>query len=369
MFATLRIIVSKIFLDYFLLVKGFLLSFFTKKQAMKEDIDFVVLWVDGSDPEWLKTKEKYEKEFKIYKGSNGEERYRDWDFFHYWFRAVEKYAPWVRNVYLVTCGQVPKWLDVNHPKLRLVNHNDFIDKKYLPTFNSSAIEINLHKIKGLGEYFVYFNDDIILTKPVKPEDFFQGGKPLISAAGYPIRNYSWRNVWHHNLFSIMGMVSQYDWEKIIRRNPEKWFCYKYRQYLRHNWRMCVDSYMSGFYYVHFASPLRKSTLKKTEEVFNEAFKETSANKFRSPYDITQLLFKIFEIADGNFIPCSPYKYGRFLSLASQYQIIENNIKQQKHKMVCVNDSYDIDKDSFEIIKKRIIFAFDQILPDKSTFEI
>ena len=351
------------------MLKGFIFSFFSKSKAMDEEIDFVVLWVDGNDPKWRATKEKFEKEYKIYKGANGEERYRDWELFHYWFRGVEKFAPWVRNIYLVTCGQVPEWLNINHPKLRLVNHEDFIDHNYLPTFNSSAIEINLHHIKGLGEYIVYFNDDMLLTKPVKPEDFFQGGKPLTCAAGLPIRNYFKNEVWYFNLFSMMGLATKYNWEEVIRKHPEKWFCHKYGKYLRHNWRMCIDSYMSGFYYVHFASPFRKSTLENTERDFKEAFEETSSCKFRGPFNITQQLFKIYDIVHGDFVPCSPYHFGKMHSLEPQYNLIEDDIKKQRYKMVCVNDSSKLDRESFEKVKCQIQNAFRQILPNKSSFEL
>lgn len=369
MLQILKIYVSKIFLDFYLLIKGFILSFFISKKGMNEEIDFVVLWVDGNDPKWRSTKVEYEKKYNIYKGSNGEERYREWNQFHYWFRAVEKYAPWVRHVYLVTCGQVPDWLNTNHPKLRLVNHIDFMDKNDLPTFNSSAIEINLHHIEELGEYFVYFNDDMILTKPVKPEDFFQGGKPLTSAAGFPIRNSVANEVFRHNLFTMEGLAAKYNWEEIIRKWPEKWFNHKYGKYLRHNWRICKDLYMSGFHYVHFASPLRKSTLERTEQEFKKAFKETSHNRFRCPSDITQLLFKINDIAHGDYIPCSPYYFGHYYNLAQGYKVISNDIKKQRHLMVCINDNPDVTKENFETIRSSISEALESILPEKSTYEL
>ena len=77
-------------------------------------IDFVVTWVDNQDAAWKSEKEHYEKIMGICQdlGDNGEERYRDWELFRYWFRAVETYAPWVRNVYLVTWGHVPQWLNL-----------------------------------------------------------------------------------------------------------------------------------------------------------------------------------------------------------------------------------------------------------------
>lgn len=134
-------------------------------------IDFVVTWVDGNDPVWQAEKAKYSPSKNA---DNRNVRFRDWDNMQYWFRAVEKFAPWVNKVHFVTYGHLPKWLNTNNPKLNIAKHSDFIPKEYLPTFSSRTIEFNLHRIKGLAERFVYFNDDMFLLKPVKRELFFAG---------------------------------------------------------------------------------------------------------------------------------------------------------------------------------------------------
>src|SRR5699024_7559051 len=113
-------------------------------------IDFVITWVDDSDSDWLNAKNSYvENEVK----DSRDIRYRDWDTLHFLFRGIEKFTPWVNKVFLVTWGHLPKWLNLNHPKLRVVKHEEFIPKKYLPTFNSHTIELNLHRIKDLSERF------------------------------------------------------------------------------------------------------------------------------------------------------------------------------------------------------------------------
>ena len=86
---------------------------------MREKIDFVIMWVDGSDPKWLAEKNKYsEKKVSIDDGIN---RYRDMNLLKYWFRGVEKYTPWVNKIYFVTWGHLPKWLDTSNPKLVIVS--------------------------------------------------------------------------------------------------------------------------------------------------------------------------------------------------------------------------------------------------------
>ena len=129
----------------------------------KEPIDFVITWVDGNDPKWQEEKDKTLIAQGLGVHIDGrKERYRDWDNLQYWFRGVEKYAPWVRKIHFVTWGHMPEWLNVDHPKLHIVKHEDFIPKEFLPTFNSHTIEWNFHRIEGLSEHFLYFNDDMFL---------------------------------------------------------------------------------------------------------------------------------------------------------------------------------------------------------------
>ena len=68
---------------------------------------------------------------------------------------MEQYAPWVNKVYLVTNGTFPEWVNAECPKLVLVRHEDYIPEKFLPTFSSHTIELNMDKIPGLSEHFVY----------------------------------------------------------------------------------------------------------------------------------------------------------------------------------------------------------------------
>ena len=138
------------------------------------EIDFVILWVDGNDPAW---REEFVRTRQAENDDASEIRYRDWRNLHYWFRSAERFAPWVRKVHFITWGHLPAWLRRDHPKLHIVNHRDFIPAEYLPTFNSNTIELNIHRIEGLADRFVLFNDDTFLTRGCRPEDFFRRGVP------------------------------------------------------------------------------------------------------------------------------------------------------------------------------------------------
>ena len=78
----------------------------------------------------------------------------------------------IRTVHLVVSNkeQVPEWLDQS--KVHVVLHEDIIPKELLPTFNSTTIEMFLHKIPGLAEHFIYSNDDMMPMNKMDVHDFF-----------------------------------------------------------------------------------------------------------------------------------------------------------------------------------------------------
>lgn len=99
-------------------------------------------------------------------------RFEDHEELRYSLRGLERYAGWIRHVYIVTNGQVPTWLDLSHPRVTIVPHSAiFPNPSHLPTFSSPAIEANLHRIPGLSKRFVYLNDDTFFGAPVVPDNF------------------------------------------------------------------------------------------------------------------------------------------------------------------------------------------------------
>ncbi len=143
------------------------------RQPQEEPIDVVYTWVDGSQAEF----QEQLQHFRKLEGCDdyeciGENRFYDNEELRFSLRSLERYAPWVRNVYIVTKDQVPHWLVTSHPRLTLVSHKSlFSCADWLPTFNSHAIEWQLSRIPGLAKRFIYFNDDMFLGGPVAPSDF------------------------------------------------------------------------------------------------------------------------------------------------------------------------------------------------------
>lgn len=147
-------------------------------RSVTEPIDLVYTWVDGTDPEWRARMVAARTEIDpaaVEESATDESRFASRDELKFSLRSVEYYASWFNHIYLVTDGQVPEWLDLDHPKLTVIDHKDiFADTTALPVFNSHAIESQLHHITGLTERYVYLNDDVFFMRPTDPELFFEG---------------------------------------------------------------------------------------------------------------------------------------------------------------------------------------------------
>jgi UDP-N-acetylglucosamine-lysosomal-enzyme len=135
--------------------------------------DIVYTYVNANDPNHIRLLDKFKSTYYADADAIGRHRFQDNDELKYSLRSIEKYAPWARYIFIVTNDQIPSWLDKNHPKIKLISHKQiFPNKSHLPTFNSLAIESHLHRIPGLSRRFLYFNDDILLGKPISIEDFY-----------------------------------------------------------------------------------------------------------------------------------------------------------------------------------------------------
>ncbi len=178
------------FFSFVLLLCCFAFSLFSEEKPV---IDVIYTWVDGSDSEWQKSRAEWfhtmNPEAPPTQDAQAARRFRDREELRYSLRALQAYAPFVRHIYIVTCEQKPKWLK-DHPKISIVSHKDIFRKSSdLPTFNSMAIEANLHHIPGLSEYYLYFNDDVFLMRPMKESDFFtEEGKVRIFLSKHPLEN-------------------------------------------------------------------------------------------------------------------------------------------------------------------------------------
>lgn len=341
-----------------------------------EKIDFVVTWVDGNDPAWIAEKRKWQS---MSTGAmcetgdaNADCRYRsDGESLHYWFRAVEKFAPWVNMIHFVTCGQKPEWLDENNPKLHLVDHKDFIPAKFLPTFNANTIEMNLHRLEALSERFVLFNDDMFLLQPVGQDFFFRNGDPVLDT-DLRISPFLGYNNWSRFVFNGYCLVNQsFNTRQTIWKNRRKWFNVKALglKRVRQN-LLCylANKTVPVGAYSHVANPHLKSSLEEVWQKWPDAMDNTSSSKFRTDDKVNQWMLCAWNQAKGRFYPVHEKNRGQNVEISSNtLGWICQLIREQSVPQICINDTQNNDT-NFAVSMARICEAFDAILPEKSSFE-
>lgn len=329
------------------------------------DIDFVITWVDMNDPKWQAEFGKYSGNGNNIKNGVSEARFRDYGFLKYWFRGVEKFAPWVRKIHFVTSGQRPEWLDVDNPKINLVSHKDYIPEQFLPTFNSVVIEYYLHKIPGLSEHFVYFNDDFYIIDKIGVERFFRNGLPCdIAAFKY---NPSWSQ-WYRTLQNSISIINRYfDKKEIMDRDHDKWFDRSYGSKARWNYILKPYNKFIPLRTPHNAQPYLKSTFEEVWSVVGKELTEASNNKFRSFSDYTPELFRTWQICKGNFEPYNTYSDTKMFPLMIKSKQAIKAIYNQSYKLICLNDNVHIR--NYSQVMENLQNAFETILPEKSTFEL
>lgn len=328
-------------------------------------IDFVITWVDGSDPEWLN-----EKQIFFPEDNADPQRFRDWNLLKYWFRGVEKFAPWVNKIHFITWGHLPEFLNVNHPKLNIVNHADYLEEDYRPTFNSNAIELSMHKIKDLSEYFVYFNDDMYLIKSVSENEFFKNKLPRDVAILNPIVPKKYDSISSIMLNNTSIINENFSFRKSFKKNWKKWINLKYKQLLPLNFMFQPWNNIVGLYQQHLPSSFLKSTFTEVWKKEFELLDGTSKRKKRdNKKDINQWLIKQWLVMEGNFEP-RDINFGKYIMIEEKEDIQEFIEAQNKKttKVICLNDHVNNNQNLEEIIND-INLEFKKMLPNKSKFEI
>jgi len=337
-------------------------------ESPKYPIDFVVLWVDGSDSKWLKKKQQYKPDIDI---ADTVARYRDWGIFKYWFRAVEKYAPWVNHIYLVTDNQKPEWLNEKHPKLTIIDHKDILELKNLPVYNASAIEINIHRIPNLSNHFVFFNDDMFIVNKVKPTDFFKNNLPVEIANLNAATGMEGDQLFAKLMFNDTLLINRHFNKKdVVHKHPSKWLNPKYGTFNIRTLSQIIYPYFTGYRPRHLPAPFLKSTFEELWQEEGDILRATSSHKFRHENDVNQHAFIQWQLCKNQFVP-GKESSGRYIRLDnSNINKVTKVIRSRKLKTICINDgvSNNIKKTEYIRIQRRLVDAFEEKLPSPSSFE-
>lgn len=277
-------------------------------------IDVVYTWVDGEDPAWQERRAAAAGTAYHPQAANSA-RFISHDELRYSLRSVRMNMPWVRTIYLVTDGQVPAWLNRDVPGLQVVDHREiFADPSVLPTFNSHAIESQLHHISGLSEHFLYLNDDVCIGAPVTPDRFFLASgvsryfpSPALVPFGEPGDG------------DIPSSVAGKNNRALIRR--------RFGTLLTHKMK-------------HVPHALRRSVLAEIETTFADEYRRTAASRFRHKTDIsvTSSLYHYYAFHTGRAVP-GAIRYS-YLDLAASQTPgrLRRLLALRDREVFCLNDT-------------------------------
>lgn len=322
-------------------------------------IDLVYAWVDGNDPEWRAKRDRYMPATSANKSPQSwtEARWRDNDELRFSLRSVEKCAPWVNHIYIITDAQCPRWLNINHPKVTIVDHRDILPHEALPVFSSHAIESCIYKIPGLSEHFIFGNDDTFFGAPVTPDVFFKpDGTPIVRVMGALMKPHKARRGGNYKrvLLHMQELVNE-RWGKRIMYAPH------------HNF----DGY-------------RKSDFEYCVSLMPEAWERTSFRRFRNNKDMQRCFVSYYLVATGQAEMRKVYRYnriygivehlkafitGRYAADSRWIRLVNPDFQREFDKynplMFCMNDSeYSTNDDC-----NRMVAFLTGLFPDKSSFEL
>ncbi len=291
-------------------------------------MDIVITYVDGNDPVWKQDYEKYTNVPVMQK------RFRDWGTLKYLLRGIEVNMPFVRNVYLVVShpSQVPEWADQSD--LKVVLHKDIIPADYLPTFNCNPIEMHLHRIEGLDEEYLYFNDDLYPLAPCRPEDFFRDGKGVLGFSSH---------------FLVSGMYkkicrnSDTHARKALGLKPS--FCFMRPQ--------------------HTCTPMFKSECEQLYSILEQDIL-ASLTRVRTGENLNQYLFLDYQLYKGRMINEKISNKHYSVAVASPEKL-KSFILSPTRNLMCVNDVH-LSEERYLKLRSAMIEAFEMKFPQKSRFE-
>lgn len=291
-------------------------------------MDIVITYVDGNDPVWKQDYEKYTNVPVMQK------RFRDWGTLKYLLRGIEVNMPFVRNVYLVVShpSQVPSWAD--ETALKIVLHKDIIPDAHLPTFNCNPIEMHLHRIEGLDEEYLYFNDDLYPLAPCRREDFFRDGKGVLKFSRHYIASGMYKHICRNSDTAARKALG-----------------------MRSSWAFIRPQ--------HTCTAMLKS---QCEEVYSRLETEIlqSLTRTRTEDNLNQYLFLDYQYYKGLMID-EKISNKHFSVALTTPEKLYDYILNPTRNLLCVND-VNLSEARYEALRKSMHSALEKRFPSKSRFE-
>ncbi|KAM9980685.1 hypothetical protein ACTFIY_002994 [Dictyostelium cf. discoideum] len=314
-------------------------------------VDLVYTWVNGSDADHMETKKQ------VIFNLTGEQiqdfephRYRDIGGLKYSLRSVRKYAPWIRNIYVITANQVPTWFNSENPEnVKFIFHKNYYGNiSHLPTYSSNSIESNFWNLPNeVSNCFLYLNDDVFFNRPVEKSDYFYDDQ------------------FNQKIYEIQERTQVFNEQKKLEPYAKS-FAYS-NSILNKIWGEDKRRFLPD----HGVQVYNKKIwLMIHDQLFDFGLDQTSSNRFRESSDLQlSFIYNQFAKRYSNQFKLASKGANLYVGIWNDEKIINNAINRilnEKNAMtICLNDGFDFVDDE---IHSKLTNLFDTLFPEKSPFE-
>ncbi|KAN0042739.1 hypothetical protein ACTA71_012662 [Dictyostelium dimigraforme] len=310
-------------------------------------IDLVYTWVNGSDPKHTEALKDRVNDSSI---EVRQERFRDVGTLKYSLRSVRQFAPWINNIFIITSDQIPTWFNTKNPdNVKFIFHRDYFHKSKsdLPTFNSNSIESNFWNLPvEVSNCFLYLNDDIFFSRPVKQSDYFDENfnqvifaKPELVGGGPGGPN---TDEYTMAVFSTNRALSSI-------------------------WNESQD--VSRYFPAHGAQVFNRKILYKMQEEFGTGLEITSSSYLRNFTDFQMAhLYNQFALKYSNYKTFQTDVDVIYFSITNEnFQEVLSGVNKSRSEIntICLNDGLDFMNDD---LQKLFDDTFNNFYPIISPYE-
>ena len=134
--------------------------------------------------------------------------------------------------------------------------------------------------------------------------------------------------------------SHFNIKDITKTHKTKIFSLKYKSSTLKNFLYYkFNKTFVGFKNNHLPQPYLLKTLNEVWNKEADILHKTCLNKFRTQNDVTQYVFRYWQLVSGNFEPASPLNRGEAINVCqNNLNKIKKVLDNEKIKQICLNDT-------------------------------
>ncbi len=312
------------------------------------DIDLVYLYVNGNDEKWYERRKQY-----MIGDKNANCRFRDNGELLFSLRSVDKYVPWIRNIYIVTDSEMPDWFDASDGRIHVIDHKTIMPEEILPCYNSNVIESYLYNIPGLSEIFLYLNDDCFFGNYVSQDFFVKDGKPVTRMVKEHVIPDTYYKRALYNSVQLMKSHFNIEYDLVPWHNAEV--------FSKTEMENCIKEFQNEF------DAARKQRLRSDQDIQKSIFQYYMISRETCTLKIYERYHGLRNALDFFLRVSFPKKFLDYADILMDSFVRYHRMQfllSRKPKVACINDSEGTTEEDTQKYKE----LMQKFFPKKSPFE-